>query len=126
MNIYSTPAQVRELITICLKLGIEAKTIRVQYSGGAWDTPATLPVQLPDDADPRFDIYSVSFTGDESAACNVAATLEQIKAMKMPALYRAWYVYIQITGKAISIDEFTAKLTEKILQPEIEAILGGK
>lgn len=124
MNIYSTPAQVRELITIALKLGIEAKSVRVQYSGGGWDMPATLPVALPAEAEGKVDIYSVAF--GETNDCNVAATLHQIKTMQMPALYRAWYVWMQITGRVISLDEFTAKLTEKVLAPELEAILGGK
>lgn len=127
MNIYSTPAQVRELITIALKLGLESRGVRVQYSGGGWDILPTLPVVLPADAtEGKLDIYSVQFTADPTNDVNVAATLAQIKNMAMPALYRAWYVWMQITGKVESIDTFTARLTEKVLAPELEAILGGK
>lgn len=124
MNIYSTPAQVRELCEIALKLGLKPQSIRVQYSGGAWDTPPTLPVQIPADAT-ALDIYSVAF-GDPSNACNVAATLEQLKRMAMPAIYRAWFVYVQISGKMVSIEEFKGHLTETLLESELEAILGGK
>lgn len=124
--IYSTPAQVREIITIAIRLGIEAKSVQVQYSGGAWDTKATLPVQLPPEAENAGpDIYSIRFE-NETNDCNVASTLQQIKAMEMPVIYRAWYVWLQITGRVVSLDEFTARLTEKVLAPELEKILGGK
>jgi hypothetical protein len=128
---YSTPADVRALIAMMLQLGLKAQTVRVQNNSGSWQTPATLPVNLPDLEEGKADIYSVTFGDDTTDAQNVAALLRQARTMQMPPLYRAWYVYCQVTGQMMPIEQFqghldTVAAIKNAWQEKLAEILEGK
>lgn len=128
---YSTPADVRALITMMLQLGLQAQTVRVQNDSGAWQTPATLPVVLSELEEGKAAAYSVTFGDDSSDAQNVAALLRQARTMQMPPLYRAWYIYCQVSGKVMTIEAFQGHLANvsairNAWEEKLAAILEGK
>jgi hypothetical protein len=128
---YSTPADVRALITMMAQLGLAAKPVTVWNTSGQWQVMPTEPVLPSEFKEDKPDLYSVCFSDDNSEQQNVAALLKQARTMAMPPLYRAWYLYLQVSGKVISIDDFQGHLAnvsaiKNAWEEKLQAILEGK